>query len=485
MKILKWENSVRFFACFIIFSGLMWVLIPWSYYNSLHFDPAETLMWGSTFNLGNAKHPPMAGYMLYNFCRIFNFHSLSVFLLSQICVCGGLIYIYKLARCFFARRESVMAALLITFYFIYNYETPKFNANIPHILFIPMMCYYFYRGVTAGKWRYWLLLAVSSACAFLSKYYAGVLFVSFAGYIFCDRNARKTLATAKPYCAAVLFFILLIPHIRHLFATDFLVFDYISSGQEKQYGYFSQIAVVAAVIIAPLLCMSFAALLSWCIGRKMLPHGRLHTVNAAAAKYSFFIIGGQAAVLLLMALAGHRVESMWTFQMYFTAGIMVMAFFPEGVDRRTFRVFAGLAVVFAVMMMGMDLIYSNTKSSFRRHLKKEDFRTSAEIFYQKHTGSKNIPVITGDIWHAAMLQNAFKYTVPAAPDHDPLLLALHEKKIREQGAVVFTFAPGACGENIRKHLGVSVTGWEKHTFPYRARFGREKIHTVYFGVIRP
>ena len=71
----------------------------------------------------------------------------------------------------------------------------------------------------------------------------------------------------------------------------------------------------------------------------------------------------------------------------------------------------------------------------------------------------------------------------AAGDRTTLLEEL--KKIREQGAVVFTFAPGACGENIRKHLGVSVTGWEKHTFPYRARFGREKIHTVYFGVIRP
>ena len=73
---LNWHEksySQKFLILFLAFSALMWTLIPTSYYQSLHLDPAETLMWGSTFNFGNAKHPPMSGYMLYLFCSIFNF----------------------------------------------------------------------------------------------------------------------------------------------------------------------------------------------------------------------------------------------------------------------------------------------------------------------------------------------------------------------------------------------------------------------------
>lgn len=481
---LKTDFSLKFFIFFLLFSAVMWVLIPTSYYEALHYDPAETLMWGSTFNLGNAKHPPMAGYMLYHFCSFFGFQSFSVFLLSQIVVTIGFIYIYKLARCFFERPASVMATLLITFYFLYNYETPKFNANVPHILFVPMMCYYFYKGVTENKLYQWLLLAFSAACAFLTKYYAGVFFLSFLIYMFWDKNARKCFASYKPYLAGIFFFALLSPHLYHLWNSDFMALNYIAEGKERQYGYFTQLGVVLVSILVPLICMSIPALASAKFQKKDFSLKQLNVQNPEAAKYAGVLLAGQIGVLLLLCLTNQRVESMWTFQMFLPAGILIMSFYPEKPDLRTMKFFATLAICFAILVMLVDLIHSNFDSSYRRHIKMEELRRTAEEYYFEATGKKEIPFITGDVWHSSILQYSFKYQVPASPDHDRILLGIHDSTIREKGAIIITTAPLDTEKRIQERFGQKPE-WDTRLIPYKARFGKQKEHGVCFGIIKP
>lgn len=477
----------KFFVIFIILSATLWVIVPSTYHSTLHFDPAETLMWGSTFNWGCAKHPPVSGYMLYHFCALFGFPNYAIFLLSQICVTIGFIYIYKLARCFFDRDHSVIATLLITFYFFYNFETPKFNANLPHLLFIPMMCYYFYRGTVANKWHHWLLLAFCAAAACLSKYSAGVLFVSFVLFLLIDKNARRSLTTIKPYAAALFFCLLMTPHIIHLFKTDFLVFNYISHGKKIKYGYFMQLVVLAAALAAPLLSMIFFCALSHFSGEKKLPsfkNIKLKITNLPAAKYSICLVGGQAAFLLLMGLAGHRLLTIWTYPLFLTAGILIVSFYPVPVSERTSRCFAILAAIFGAVMLIIPLINYNVSTKYRYHIAKSDFRRPAEEFYRRETG-KNIPFIIGDIWHAAMLQNTFKYRIKACPDSDPILINIHRDTLASRGALVIASNKENSEKELKKHFDISRLKWHDAKIPYRARFGKEKIYTISLAVLPP
>ena len=470
----------KFFFLFLLLSAVMWVIIPSTYHSTLHFDPAETLMWGSTFNLGSAKHPPMSGYMLYHFCKLFNFHNSAIFLLSQLCVTIGFIYIYKLARCFFDRDHSVMAVLLITFYFFYNYETPKFNANIPHVLFIPMMLYYFYRGCQADKWHHWIGLALSGAAAFSSKYSAGVLAVSFLIYLIVDKNARKVLFSIKPYLAAVIFAAVMFPHMMHLVKTDFLVFNYINHGKAVKYSYPVQLVVLIGALLVPLLCMSLAALATYWLGNRKISIPELKISNPAAAKYAGCIIGGQAAFLLFMGICGHRLLTIWTFPLFLPAGILIMSFYPLPANEHSKKIFAVLAAVFGALLLLIPLIYYNVSTKYRYHISKADLRQAAEFFCLEETGSKDIPFITGEIWHASMLQNTFSYRVKACPDSDPILLGLHRDKIESDGALVINGSP----ENLRKFFAIEIK-MHKRNIEYRSRFGKKKIHTCYFGMIPP
>lgn len=482
----RWKQKSflrKFFDIFLILSALLWVIVPSTYHSALHFDPAETLMWGSSFNWGSAKHPPMSGYILYNFCRIFGFSNFAIFLCSQLCVTLGFIYICKLAKCFFDRDSSVIATLLITFYFFYNFETPKFNANIPHLLFVPMMCYYFYRGCTANKWHHWLLTAIAAAGACLSKYSAGVLAVSFIIYILIDKDARKVLLTLKPYVAGLLFFILMTPHILHLINTDFLVFDYINHGKSVKYGYWMQLLVLAAAIITPLFCMIAAEFICSWIGSKRFPGFKISVCNPSALKFSACIIGGQAAFLLAMGLLGHRLLTIWTFPLFLTAGIFIVSFVKTPVADRTKRVFAVLCSGFALLMLLFPLYYYNTTSKYRYHLDKKELRKTAVDFYRSQTG-KDIPFVIGDIWDAAMLQNSLKYKVKASPSSDPILTGLHLKKIAAHGALVITRGPENAAREIRKFFNVDLK-WQEMKIDYRARFGNTKCFKFYLAVLPP
>ncbi|MBP5183163.1 MAG: glycosyltransferase family 39 protein, partial [Lentisphaeria bacterium] len=429
-----WQSlrfSERFLILFLLFSALFWVLVPALSWNALPYDPAETLMWGSTFNWGSSKHPPLAGIMLFHFCRLFSFQDFSVFLLSQICMTLGFLFLWKLARCFLDRDKSVMATLLITFYFFYNYETPKFCANTPHLLFIPMMCYFFYRGTERNLLKDWLLLAFEGACACLSKYSSSVLFLAFLLYLLLDKEARKCLRTPGPYLAGAVFFLLLSPHILHLFRTHGLVFHYISEGKTPGWGYFTQIFAMAGALLVPLACMGFAAYLSFALGRKsFLPFRNGHAPGSVkGVKYVSILLGTQAAFLLLMGIAGNRLELIWTYPVFLPAGILILSLIPTSPDPRSMRIFAFLAVLWGVFLLVLMLVQGNFISKYRCHLDKNLLREEAEKFYREKTGRKLV-FVSGKIWESSLVQNAASYRIEAAPMADPILLSLHENVIR-------------------------------------------------------
>lgn len=487
MKIAMWWNKQtflqKFFVLFLIFSGIFWVLVPASYFVSLPYDPPETLLWGSTFNWGNAKHPPMSGYMLYYFCKLFNFHHFAIFLLGQICMIIGYIYTYKLARCFFDRDKSVISSLLISFYIFYTILVPKFNANIPHVLFLPMMYYYFYRGCFANKWHHWLLFAASAACACLSKYSVGVVGLILAIYIFAEKDARKVLLTVKPYVAAVLFAALMTPHVLHLIKTDFLTFDYIRNGGNEKYGYLTRIFLQIGAVIVPILCKGAVCFVMHILGTRKKPEFKLKVADSKAMWYSGCIIWGQGLFLVFMGILGNKLDTKWTFPLYFTAGIFIMSFYNGDVNEKSKKCFAVLCAAFTIILLTSSFIFYHCKTKNGYHIDMANVRIFAERFYRERTGGE-IPFITGSLWEVAMLQNDLKYTVKAAPSFDPILMGLHMDTMDSKGALIVASNPDHINSEIATVSDAKLQ-WVCYELEYSARFGKIKKHKFYMSVLPP
>ena len=105
----------------------------------------------------------------------------------------------------------------------------------------------------------------------------------------------------------------------------------------------------------------------------------------------------------------------------------------------------------------------------------------AEQFYYEKSGKK-VPFITGDIWHAASLQNAFGYTVKAAPCEDPILFGLHLDTVNRHGALAISSIPQGVSRALSKYIKADLQ-WQKMEIKYSARFGKVKKYDFYLAVI--
>ena len=104
-------NLKHKFALFLLCNLLLWSLIP-LLRHSLSMDTQEAIVWGKYCFWGTTKHPPFSGWVAYNFWNLFGHLDGVMYFLSQIFVILGVVYIYRLARCFLDETKAVLAALL-------------------------------------------------------------------------------------------------------------------------------------------------------------------------------------------------------------------------------------------------------------------------------------------------------------------------------------------------------------------------------------
>lgn len=155
---------VRFLGVIVLFQLVLWTLVPSLLYTVLPLDSLEAVAWGSGLSLGNAKHPPLTGWIAGLTASATGHADWPIYLLSQLCVTGGMVCIYFMAREFFGREESALAALTPVFIFYYNITTPEFNVNLPMLLLWPAAALCFVRAYKHDRIRDWIMLGVCSGC---------------------------------------------------------------------------------------------------------------------------------------------------------------------------------------------------------------------------------------------------------------------------------------------------------------------------------
>ena len=115
LKFREQPPVVRLLGVILLLHLVLWTLIPDLLYSVLPLDSLEAVAWGSGFSLGNAKHPPLTGWIAGLTASATGHADWPFYLLSQLCVTGGMVCIYFMAREFFGREESASAALAPVF----------------------------------------------------------------------------------------------------------------------------------------------------------------------------------------------------------------------------------------------------------------------------------------------------------------------------------------------------------------------------------
>ena len=116
-------------------------------------------MWGSEWEWGYDKHPPLSAWAAQLFAILMG--DAGVYLLSQLCVVTAGLGVYRLARFMgLGISQAVYAVLLLECIYFYNYSSVEFNVNI---LQLPFWAWGWFLGLHALEKKNCLLYTSDAA----------------------------------------------------------------------------------------------------------------------------------------------------------------------------------------------------------------------------------------------------------------------------------------------------------------------------------
>lgn len=471
------------FIYLLLFSFVLWSVVPMLRL-SLSMDTQEAIVWGKYCLWGTTKHPPFSGWVAYAWYNLFGHSDKAMYLLSQVFVLLGMVYIYKLARCFLTQTAALAATALHLGIIYYGYSTPEFNVNVISVGLWPMCAYYFWRGYTRNKWGDWLLFGLLVGVNLLNKYVGALLLVALGVFVLSDKGCWKLLKNIKVYMAAAVALGVLFPHIYWLWQNNFESFNYISS---RSHG--GSITSFWGHIVYPLKFLSaqilFAApallTFAWFWHKQKISA----TVVAASGKFIFCTAVIPVLLFALICLiSGNAAKSMWGFPCLFMWGTALFYFAPFAVDEKTLNKILNVMFVWVTLFAVAYGVQCLVATSQRYQTK---VRQVAAMLEQKWTERTSRPLeyVGADVWFGDIMalysSHEIKPMIWMRPENNPWF----DKADFEQKGALLVCSEAGEYNSYRQMYGAKISAPQKMTLEFKNAFGKTKSKEIFYGFYEP
>ncbi|MBQ7730627.1 MAG: glycosyltransferase family 39 protein [Lentisphaeria bacterium] len=488
------DHDKRLLRYLIVFMAVWLVLltaIPSIFYTVLPLDTIETVMWSHPFSMGNAKHPPLAAWLAGLFTVVFMHTDFAMYLLSQVMLVIGFVYVYRLGKEFFSTEKAVFSVILLSTIIFYTFDSAKFNVNLPHMALWPMMTFYCCRGVKDDRMSDWILFGVASALSVLSKFFGFALLLALFLFILTGRETRRYFRRPGPYVAFAVFLLVLAPYIVWLVRNDFMPFKYVTDRVSEER--LNPVVNFLTILGETLYPFAMPLLLLWLTTdhplRSLLKF-RLRDLRPSdpfAARLAVCVQFVPIALLTVMAGTGMMIDSMWAYPVYFITGFFLMAFWKDAVSPREFKKLFFTLMALFVFVQACDVCYWFTRTRNRGHFPAREFAASAQDFYREQTG-RDITLAFGDMWYAGCVMQYLPHHPYAGSFEDPYDEFRFRSILDNEGALgVYLHDEDA--DELADALGIDAGEVRKNAkqtfFPYSAPYGREKIRSLFLVAIPP
>lgn len=349
------NSSKRIFYLFLTIHTILWTCVLYLTHNVLSFDAMEAVQWGELLDFGTNKHPPLSGWLAAGFYDLSGQYDIVLYLLGQICILIGFIYVYKLAKNFFNDEKAFCTSMILegcTYYTFFIFRD-IYNCNILLFALWPMLVYYFYDAVKSEKLKTWVIFGILSGLAFLGKYQIVFLFLGLLIYLIFEH--KEQFKKKGMYIAIACGLAVILPHVIFLVKTNFFSFAYMLERTESETHNLPQILEQVSRIFYPFKFV-FGQVFSCavCILIFLLTALQAKNINieklSKDGKFLLFVFLAPIILQGLMGMiTGNRVPSVWGSIMVSMFGIVLFYFFPVKFKENTFKFFSCL--VFAVMIM--------------------------------------------------------------------------------------------------------------------------------------
>ena len=357
----------RLFWSFALFHLFFWTLVPTLTYGNLPLDVIELVTWGHEWQLGYFKHPPLPAWLLEGATLLFGHAEWPAYFLSQGSVVIAFWVIWHLGRDAMGEVAALLAVLLTSLIYFYNFPTPEFNHNVLQIPVWALMGLVAWWAFTGDRIRDWFLLGLLVGLAVYVKYSMAIFVITLFAFLIFEPTLRRLLRSKGLWLAALLAVMIAFPHLVWLVETDFISLTYASDRSKHLVGVVSRVAGPMEFLLTQLAHhggLIFVLLL----GGALLPFGRGHFSEAVSFRtddqlFRRFILWIALVPVLFTALlsgiAGAAMRPMWATPMFSFTALVVLALAKEVLYKERLRWMAigwttlYFGVLTAVAFMGL------------------------------------------------------------------------------------------------------------------------------------
>jgi len=202
------------------FVGVWFVYMVVAYYDGdLHSDILEAWTLGRNVNWGNAKHPPLMGWVAQGWTTVFPLTNWSLNLMALVNAAVGLWFIDLISRRFVHGDKRFIVLLLLMVTPIYQFHAQRFNANSVLLATWPLATWCFLRSFETREFRWAVAAGAAAALTMLGKYYSVFLLAGFAFAAVAHPQRRLYFTSSAPWVAVAAGLVALGPHLYWLATT--------------------------------------------------------------------------------------------------------------------------------------------------------------------------------------------------------------------------------------------------------------------------
>ena len=476
--------AIRFLGVIMLLQLALWTLIPDLLFSILPLDTLEAIAWGSGFSLGNAKHPPLTGWIAGLTAAAAGHADWPFYLLSQICVVGGMAFIYLLAREFLRRESSVLAALTPQFILYYNVTSFEFNVNMPMLLLWPAAALFFVRACKRDRLRDWILLGVASGLCLLCKYYSSLLFAAFGVYLLTSKTRRRLILSAGPWIAAASCFLVILPHAMWALTGGLAMMEaYVEGRMATRAGasWFKRHLAGSLIILGNAILVVVIPLGAFWLSKLERPRVPAEPERREGMLFSLIMTGVPLLVLTVVGLSGGNVRTMWLVPVFFPLGILLASLFPAEWSEKQWKRFRISVIVFMALALIGVAVGNTAHSSLRKHFPADKFTAEISAMYREQTGEP-LEAMAGDAWTAGMFRHY-------APGHPQGCILRNRSELDRLGPTLQAHGGLIVSDKEEDILlamelfGESVTLQTSYDIDYRSLFGKKRKKTIHLAFL--
>ena len=395
------KNINNVFYLFLFTHLLLWTLIPTFSNTNLPLDTIEALAWGSNLDWGFNKHPPFSAFAVEFFYNIFGSNDWAYYLLSQIFVITAFYFVLKFSFLILEdKTHSLVAVLILSSIYYYNFTTPEFNVNVSQLPFWTLSVYFFWKGLSHNKKIDWVLFGVFSSLGFLSKYL--FIYILLSLFIFFIFNLKKYKKSIKNYFLSILIsLVILVPHFIWLLENNFVTIFYGLNRTEisdfNLINHFKNPALFLLkqiIILIPFFVMVFAIIKKF-----------KFKININNKKTLFLLsinLVPLFLVLITSVLTGAKIRTMWMTPFYLFLGTFLLLIFKKNIELKKIKKFYYIFVFFFILSPTVYLGVSLADDAKRTDYPGKEISRLVQNKWDDNFINE-IKIVIGDEWSAGNL----------------------------------------------------------------------------------